>query len=384
MLAQRMEPLRYDEGQFSKRAGYPEKSERITCFTINATKYILCARKTLYLYFYEKIDKRESNVTVCVAAICDNASVFGASDRMLTSGDVKFEPPQEKIYSISSSIAVMIAGDASLQLQLVQQLQSDAVKLIEQNPQAWLPVREVALIYHNLYKQEQKRRAHTALLTPLGLDETSFITLQQQMAPSLVKQLTSEIVSFDMPDIETIIAGVDLTGPHIYTANNRGISCHDGAGFAAIGVGYWHANSQFMFAEHARTKPMAQTLLLTYAAKRRAEVAPGVGEATDMFMIGPRLGTYFTIGEHVLVNLKKIYVRTRQRAIKSQQVANKEVVIYVEELNEASTTKEQSDVSENSGASPEIIERTQPSGAASASREARKAEKPLQDTSVQT
>jgi 20S proteasome alpha/beta subunit len=294
-------------------------------------------------------------MTVCVAAICDGVSVLGASDRMLTSGDVEFEPPQEKIYTITNSIAALIAGDSSLQLQLVQQMQSEVAKRIEEKPDEWLRVRDIALAYHAAYKQEQKRRAHSALLTPLGLDENSFIAKQQQMSDSLVKQLASEIISFDMPAIETIVTGLDGTGPHIYVVTNRGITCNDAAGFAAIGVGYWHANSQFMFAEHAPSKPMAQTLLLAYAAKRRAEVAPGVGEATDMFMIGPAVGSYFKIGDHVLGKLKEIYTETRSRANMSQQLSNKEVESYVEELGKSAAVPEQRATPEDPGPKQEVV-----------------------------
>ena len=38
------------------------------------------------------------SVTVCVAAICEgNSYLIGASDRMLTTSDIEFEPQQSKI-----------------------------------------------------------------------------------------------------------------------------------------------------------------------------------------------------------------------------------------------------------------------------------------------
>jgi 20S proteasome alpha/beta subunit len=310
-------------------------------------------------------------VTVCVAAILDRASVIGASDRMLTSGDVEFEPPQKKIYVITNSIAAMIAGDSSLQLHLIQQVQTEIRKQIQEKPNEWISISHAAITYHTAYKNEQKRRAQAALLTPLGLDENGFLTRQQQMSDSLVKQLAAEIISFDMPQIETIIAGVDASGPHIYTITNHGITCNDAAGFAAIGVGYWHANSQFMFAEHAPSKPFPQTLLLAYAAKRRAEVAPGVGEATDMFMIGPTLGSYFDIGEHVLGELKTIYSQTRTRAQRSQKIANERIGKYVEELGKAAPVTEQRATPEDSGSRAEATEGKKPNGSPPPTREGR-------------
>ncbi len=124
---------------------------------------------------------------------------------------------------------------------------------------------------------------------------------QQEMAPELVRQLATELINFVPPRVATIFAGIDAFGAHIYSAQNGDVTCQDGVGFAAIGAGYWHADSQFMFAGHTRTRPMPETLLLSYSAKKRAEVAPGVGEGTDMFFIGPALGSYTLVGEHVLV-----------------------------------------------------------------------------------
>ncbi len=251
-------------------------------------------------------------MTVCVAAICENGIVLGASDRMITAGDVEFEPEQSKIYPLTTSIAIMIAGDAALQTEMLDAVRGSVRERIAANPNNWIPVKDVADWYHEHYMSIRNRRAENALLNPLGLDRTSFITNQNHLAPALVSTLADELVNFSLSDIQAIVAGVDDSGPHIYFASNHGTSCRDSAGFAAIGVGYWHANSQFMFAGHSRNKPFPDTLLLAYAAKRRAEVAPGVGQGTDMFVCGAPAGTYTSVGTHVLSNLERIYEKTER------------------------------------------------------------------------
>lgn len=132
----------------------------------------------------------------------------------------------------------------------------------------------------------KSKHAEIRALGPLSLTMDSFIKRQKEMTPEIVKDLTSAIVNFDMPEIEAIVTGIDGTGTHIYVVTNSGVECRDAIGFAAIGIAYWHANSQFMFAGHNRMRPLPETLLLTYAAKKRAEVAPGVGSGTDMFTTG--------------------------------------------------------------------------------------------------
>ncbi len=138
------------------------------------------------------------------------------------------------------------------------------------------------------------------------------------------------------PGIEAIFCGLDLTGHHIFVVNNSAnVVCHDVVGFAAIGIGYWHANSQFMFAEHHWQKSFSETLLLTYSAKKRAEVAPGVGAETDMFAIGPNLGEHTpTIGNHVLDKLQEIYDETRKKHQQSNDEAEVAASEYVSKIVE--------------------------------------------------
>jgi polyribonucleotide nucleotidyltransferase len=92
-----------------------------------------------------------------------------------------------------------------------------------------------------------------------------------------------------------------------------------------------------------------ETLLLVYSAKKRAEVAPGVGEATDMFGMSPNLGSYFEIGEHVIANLEKIYQieqkRERRAAIKAKESVEK----YVQALTRAKPPEEQASPMPDSG-----------------------------------
>jgi hypothetical protein len=260
---------------------------------------------------------------------------------MLTAGDVEFEPETSKIYSLSNSTAVMVAGDASLQIEILQSLFKFVGDRIRANPQEWVLIGDIAQEYQSVYQTIKARKAEMRILKPLGLSQNSFIARQGEMSSSVVESLTKEILNFEMPAIEAIICGVDGTGAHMYVASNSDVACRDAIGFAAIGVGFWHANSQFMFAEHNRTRPLPETLLLTYAAKRRAEVAPGVGEGTDMFSIGPDTGSFGTIPDSIIKDLSKIYGRTRVSTAKAIKRSNQEVTRYVEQLAKAAAPQEQ-------------------------------------------
>jgi hypothetical protein len=267
-------------------------------------------------------------VTVCIAAICKNTMspeggfiVIGATDRMLTGGDIEYEPKStNKILHFSTAITGMFAGNLNFQTEVVRRVSFVVQARINSEPQKWWEVKEVAELYAKSYQESHLKRAENAILAPLGYDLNSFHADQQRMNPELLKQLSTKLTQFTSPEVQAIFCGLDLTGlgPHIYVVDNSAnVVCHDITGFAAIGAGYWHADSQFMFASHTYEKSFAETLLLVYSAKKQAEVAPGVGKDTDMFLIGPTLGKHIVIDEHVLKELQATHDTIQ---IKKQQV----------------------------------------------------------------
>jgi hypothetical protein len=185
------------------------------------------------------------------------------------------------------------------------------------------------------------------------LDTNTFISRQREMDPQFIRQIGSELINFSPPAVEAIICGVDSSGPHLYSVYNSDATCQDTVGFAAIGVGSWHADSQFMFAGHVGLRPFPETLLLVYLAKKRAEVAPGVGEATDMFSIGPALGSLFFVNEEVKERLEKEYREMRRREASMERKAQKGVRQYVEEIvRRAQAQREQAASTEDGGGDP--------------------------------
>jgi hypothetical protein len=73
-----------------------------------------------------------------------------------------------------------------------------------------------------------------------------------------------------------------------------------------------------MLARHNWNAPLPETLLLIYSAKKRAEVAPGVGSGTDLFMIGPGLGSFTILSDEVVSYLDGVFreiIRKEERAL---------------------------------------------------------------------
>lgn len=275
-------------------------------------------------------------MTVCVAAIFDEG-IFGASDRMLTSGNIQFQPPQPKIWKITNSIVAMIAGDVSIQAEIFSEVNPVIGDRIKQEPNNWWAVKDIADIYCKYHVQLRSKIATRHYLSPLGLDANTFITRQNEMNPEVVKKITTGLIDYKLPDIEAIFAGIDSLGLHLYVVRNGNISCEDRIGFAAIGVGSWHAESLFMAAGHTHAATTSRALYLTFAAKKRAEIAPGVGIETDMFIIGPQLGSYTSISESIIQDLGKFYKGSVAKRKKIDADVDNKVKTYVDGLAAAKT-----------------------------------------------
>jgi len=156
----------------------------------------------------------------------------------------------------------------------------------------------------------------------------------------MASKLTSEILNYPMPDTGIIIAGIDEIGAHLYSGVDGKLACEDAVGFAAIGAGYWHAQSQFMFARYARNASAAKALYLVYAAKKRAETAPGVGSETDMFLMGPKPGTYDEVKRQVIDDVAEIYNDNLRESKRVYERTEGKVNEYIKKLAQKPTQPE--------------------------------------------
>ena len=233
-----------------------------------------------------KHSRYNQGVTVCIAAICDHSStIVCVCDRMLTAGDIQFEPPQKKIVQLSNRLFLLLAGDAAVQCAIWQEVINDVAVVIQGDPNKIIPVKSVAEMYVSRYSEVRLKKIESAYLAPLGLTVQQYLTQNRTLAPELVKMLATEAINSPHLDVETLIVGLDDTGPHIFAFRSGELTNEDAVAFAAIGIGANHASSQFMFARHSRFSTFIDTIMLAYVAKKRSEVAPGVGAETDMLML---------------------------------------------------------------------------------------------------
>jgi hypothetical protein len=174
---------------------------------------------------------------------------------MLTSGDIQFQPESSKIIPITTSIVAMIAGDASLQAEIVQRVATDVNARIHSEPDNWWAVADVAELYYKYYTQVRFKLAEGVLLAPLGLTAETFFEKQKVLDTELVRQIATELINHEIPDVEAICCGTDPSGSHIYIVGKEGINCQDFVGFASIRRICFHRNwyGSCQFPVHVRS-----------------------------------------------------------------------------------------------------------------------------------
>jgi hypothetical protein len=239
-----------------------------------------------------ELGERKS-VTVCVATIFRwnfgsaeqidyGWAAVVASDRMRTSGDVQYEPFQLKLGTFTPSCLVMVSGDFGMHSEAFRET-------YKQTKPDSLPS-NIARIYAQQLQAIKRREAEDLYLAPLGLNTDTFLAQQKDMSEKVVNTLLDQLQTYRGEDVEALIVGQETVRDHnsvrLFAINSHGvIACCDDIGFAAIGAGAWHARSVLMQAKYINTSTFAPALALTYAAKKAAEIAPGVGKDTDMHII---------------------------------------------------------------------------------------------------
>jgi len=242
-------------------------------------------------------------VTVCIAALCSDHKeprAVIAADRMVTLGNfIEFEHTVPKMAPASPFAIALVAGDSLIGNRIAQDV---AQSVAASNP----PVVEIARALAIQYEAARQTQLEEQILKPRGLNLGSYYTNHNTLNGQVMAMLDNQMSQFNL-GVELLIAGVDPSGAHIHTVHNPGGTerLHDVIGYAAIGSGAIHALQSMIGFRHSRLADYHETVFRVYASKRRAEVAPGVGQDIDMAVISSDDTHWLTDGE--LEQLSAIY-----------------------------------------------------------------------------
>jgi hypothetical protein len=224
-------------------------------------------------------------MTICVAALCDNGhACVVAADREITIGlplNIGFEHHERKIDEITSKSVVFSSGSALIGAEVVGKLR----RLIPQTGET--TVEQIASALRDTYMNVLER-AEQVILRPRGLSLQDFREkgTQQIPAPGIDQLFFNSTLN-----TEFLVAGVDQTGGHVAWIHYHGVQgmglleWFDKLGYAAIGSRASHATILLSLDGQHRDLGTAETVYNVYYAKANAEVAPGVGPATDLALV---------------------------------------------------------------------------------------------------
>lgn len=253
-------------------------------------------------------------MTVCVATMfgrTDTAAprIIGACDRLLSNAVFKYQPSTKIYFTKSKSLVFMIAGDPALERELLAELSFAERAWIAANPGKLWPLKQLANSYRISYAEAKRKRVEAKWLIPNGLNSYTWVSRNRELSTEFARDLRSEIDGYRLPAIQTIIAGFDEDGAHLYVADDGEIDERNADACAVIGAGAIHAITELAIVGHTVEAEPAAALLSTYAAKKRAELAPSVGSDTDMFIFGPGPGSYTPLDQSVVQGIDAVYRR---------------------------------------------------------------------------
>ncbi|MDD2665384.1 MAG: hypothetical protein PHD13_01190 [Methanocellales archaeon] len=199
---------------------------------------------------------------------------------------VAYEHDKSKIWELSENLIVLTAGDALDYVDLFEQVMTK-IPL-----RARLPILEVTEIVKEEYLELRGKKIEDEFFKPKGLSMEWFYENQNILNETLALTLDRKIEEYDF-DLFLIIAGVDQKGAHIYFVHTPDMeelmgtySCYDSMGYCTVGTGDRHSDMVFVASRYTSSFSLKNALYVCYEAKKKAELAVGVGKNfTDIIVI---------------------------------------------------------------------------------------------------
>lgn len=224
--------------------------------------------------------EEERAMTQLVGAICDKGkTVITVSDRMVTTGDmtVSWEQPLQKFNTVSEKAVVLTAGTVH---------KPDLLRKASNRTKGREEILDIANILKECYQDARKQEIIDNVLIPIGGIKTfeEWHQKQSNLHFNIVEEIQKGIKFYNI-HCRWLLAGVDTEG-HLIDITNPGIfHSWDNMSFCCIGMGERHADNVFAWYKYSRDFPLNESIYIAFEAKKRAELAGGVGESSDILVI---------------------------------------------------------------------------------------------------
>lgn len=214
---------------------------------------------------------------------------------------VEFDHQDAKIDQVGNNCVALSAGDALCVQDVLIGGLGAASQL--QNPSISTLSEQIKVQFCNV----RVRRINDLLMGPRGIDFDGFYKggIIGALPHDLAMLIDNQVQNFGL-ETTILVAGVDDSGSHIYSISDPGMmACFDRVGYHSIGIGHRHAVLKLVSLSQHQSKSINETVFNVYCAKRVAELAPGVGQATTMKIVS-RDGTK-SVSQDILDKLMPAY-----------------------------------------------------------------------------
>lgn len=223
-------------------------------------------------------------MTQLIAALCQcegKLKVIGISDRMLSSSDMTltFERDEPKIEVITNATSVLTAGTID---------EPDLIRDVRTKAKGKDKITDIAELFKEAYQSLRIKHIEDEILIPsAGIKSfKEYHEKQSTLHDSVVLDLNERIRKYNV-GLTLLLIGIDEQGGHIIGITNPGMwRSYDSLGFLCIGMGDRHADNVFAWYKYTPSIPLSDTIYIAFEAKKKAETAGGVGQSTDIWIIG--------------------------------------------------------------------------------------------------
>ena len=222
----------------------------------------------------------EESMTQLIGAICkDGQKVIALSDRMVSTGDMTltFEHPRMKAERLSDKAVVLTAGTVH---------EPDLLRQAREEAKGKDRILDIAEVLKEIYQQVREKHIVDEVLRPqTGLTSLADWRKEQKgLHDHLVMGLSEEIRNYAL-GLTLLLVGFDKEGHLIRVGDPGTYRSYDNLSYCTIGMGDRHSDNTFAWHKYSRMFPLNDATFIAFEAQKRAEMAGGVGHATDILII---------------------------------------------------------------------------------------------------
>ncbi len=218
-------------------------------------------------------------MTVCIAALAENEkSVVLASDKMISKQmpPIEYEHDVEKIIKVAENFYILIAGTMNNAIEIINKVKPQ----IRENQTPNEKFEKVKKAYAD-YRDE---KIVDEILRSQGFHSfQDFQGRQQSLNKDVATQIQGLIGKANLQTVMTLVA-IDKEKCHLKVLIHPG-SLVNPIEYATTGSGELHATQSLISANYKKSEDLDAATYLVFEAKKRAEVAPGVGPLTEMIVL---------------------------------------------------------------------------------------------------